>query len=122
MENNMLSNAQAVIKVFLAAPGGRGKPFCGPGMINLLEAINETGNVRKACENMGMSYSKGWKLLNNLEKWLSYPVTERRQGGRGGGEARLTEEGIVFLKKYRVFETDCRKAALDLFNKHYTGK
>ncbi|MDR0409468.1 MAG: LysR family transcriptional regulator [Spirochaetaceae bacterium] len=91
-------------------------------MINLLEAINETGNVRKACENMGMSYSKGWKLLNNLEKWLSYPVTERRQGGRGGGEARLTEEGIVFLKKYRVFETDCRKTALDLFNKHYAGK
>ncbi|MDR2658968.1 MAG: LysR family transcriptional regulator [Spirochaetaceae bacterium] len=113
---------EPVVKVFLASPGGRGKPFCGPGMINLLEAIQKTGNVRRACEDMELSYSKGWKLLNSLEAWLMYPVAERRQGGKGGGEARLTEKGADFLKKHRAFETECREAVRVLFDKYYANE
>ncbi|MDR1362692.1 MAG: LysR family transcriptional regulator [Spirochaetaceae bacterium] len=118
----MLDDVKPVVKIFLASPGGRGKPFCGPGMVNLLEAINETGNVRRACESMQISYSKGWKLLNSLEAWLMYPVTERRQGGRGGGEAHLNEMGADFLKKHRAFEADCRQAVRVLFDKYYVNE
>jgi molybdate transport system regulatory protein len=113
------SNIKPALKVFLVSPGGRGKPFCGPGMIRLLEAIHETGNVRQACENMQMSYSKGWKLLNSLEVCLTYPVTKRQQGGSGGGKARLTEAGINFLNKYRAFEADCQESVQKLFTNYY---
>ncbi|MDR2803613.1 MAG: LysR family transcriptional regulator [Treponema sp.] len=118
----MLYDVKPVVKVFLAAPGGHGKPFCGPGMINLLEAIHNTGNVRQACETMQMSYSKGWKLLKALENWLTYPITSRRQGGKGGGEAHLTEEGVAFLKKHRAFEAECQNAVAEIFNKYYDGR
>jgi molybdate transport system regulatory protein len=115
----MNKNTTPVAKVFLANPGGRGEPFCGPGMVKLLEYINETGNVRQACGNMQMSYSKGWKLLKGLEVWLEYPVTKRQQGGKGGGEAHLTEEGIAFLQKHRAFESECQEAVQKLFEKYY---
>ncbi|MDR1149987.1 MAG: LysR family transcriptional regulator [Spirochaetaceae bacterium] len=118
----MLKDVSPVVKVFLASPGGRGKPFCGPGMINLLEAINETGNMRRAVESMQLSYSKGWKLLNSLEAWLMYPVTERQQGGSGGGKANLTEDGVAFLKKHRAFEADCEKAVRDIYDKYYSNE
>ncbi|GMO29491.1 MAG: hypothetical protein Ta2F_04900 [Termitinemataceae bacterium] len=110
-----------VVKIFLAAEGGRGSPFCGPGMVKLLEYIHETGNVRSACETMGMSYSKGWKLLRALETYLEYPVTVRQQGGKGGGEAHLTKQGESFLKRYKAFETESRETILKLFGKHYGG-
>jgi molybdate transport system regulatory protein len=122
MELCMLKDVSPVVKVFLASPGGRGKPFCGPGMINLLEAINETGNMRRAVESMQLSYSKGWKLLNSLEAWLMYPVTERQQGGSGGGKANLTEDGVAFLKKHRAFEADCEKAVRDIYDKYYSNE
>ncbi|MDR0382469.1 MAG: LysR family transcriptional regulator [Spirochaetaceae bacterium] len=117
----MVNDIKPVLKIFFASPGGHGKPFCGPGMIKLIEAIQETGNVRKACEDIQMSYSKGWKLLNLLETCLMYPVTERQQGGKGGGNARLTEAGIAFLKKYRAFEAECQEAVEKLFDSYYAN-
>ncbi|GMO20709.1 MAG: LysR family transcriptional regulator [Spirochaetaceae bacterium] len=115
----MTENIKPVTKVFLASPGGHGEPFLGPGMIKLLVQINETNNVRKACENMGLSYSKGWKLLARLENCIDFQVVSRRQGGAGGGDTRLTEEGAEFLKKHLQFESECEKAVLDLFRKYY---
>ncbi|GMO46627.1 MAG: LysR family transcriptional regulator [Termitinemataceae bacterium] len=115
----MKTKAVPVVKVFLAYPGGRGEPFCGPGMVKLLQKIEETGNVRQACENMKMSYSKGWKLLKALETYLEYPAVKRRQGGKDGGAANLTEAGAAFLKKQTSFESDCEYAIKKIFEKYY---
>jgi molybdate transport system regulatory protein len=115
----MNKDAEPVVKIFFASPGGHGEPFCGPGMIKLLEQINETGNVRRACEQMNMSYSKGWKLLSKLEVWLGYPVSVRQQGGKGGGEAHLTQEGIDFLEKYNAFTAECEASVKNIFNRTY---
>jgi molybdate transport system regulatory protein len=105
-------------KIFLMA-SGEDKIFCGPGMIKLLFAIEQNGSVRRACEGMNMSYSKGWKLLRGLEAWLGSPVAVRHQGGRGGGEAYLTNEGRKFLKKHRAFEQACQQAVEEVFDRYY---
>ncbi|GMO45762.1 MAG: hypothetical protein Ta2B_26900 [Termitinemataceae bacterium] len=115
----MKNKINPVLKIFLAMPGGRGEPFCGPGMISLLEHIAETSNVRMACEKMDMSYSKGWKLLKALESYMECPATLRRQGGNGGGDSHLTEEGAKFLKRYRDFESECNRSMNKIFTKHY---
>jgi molybdate transport repressor ModE-like protein len=115
----MKEDVKPVTKIFLASPGGHGMPFCGPGMIRLLEEIHQTGSVRQACVNMEMSYSKGWKLLKVLETWLEYPVTVRQQGGKGGGEAHLTDSGVAFLERHRAFEGECQAAVRELFGKYY---
>ena len=92
---------------------------CGPGMCRLLEAILQTGTVSKACAQMNMSYSKGWKLLRKLEAWLGTEAAVRHQGGRGGGEAFLTQAGLDFLKKHTAFEKECQCAVNDVFKKYY---
>jgi molybdate transport system regulatory protein len=110
---------RAVTKVFLSLPGGHGEPFCGPGMIKLLRGIKDTGNVRKSCELMGMSYSKGWKLLRLMEECLKSVLVFRQQGGKGGGEAHLTDEGEAFLKNFLAFDDAATKAVDKLFEKHF---
>ncbi|MDR2521750.1 MAG: LysR family transcriptional regulator [Spirochaetaceae bacterium] len=114
-------NAQfkPVTKVFLAVPGGCGKPFYGPGMLRLLDAIDKEGTVLKACKTMGLSYSKGWKLLKMAEQCAGFPVIARRQGGKGGGCARLTDEGKAFIEKYRQFEAESRANVEGVFNKYW---
>ena len=42
--------------------------FFGPGPYRLLKITDETGSVREACNEMGLSYSKAWKILNRMEE------------------------------------------------------
>ena len=63
----------------------RKRIFFGPGPAELLMQIKRTDSVRMACEQMGISYSKGWKMINTMEEELGYKVTKRQQGGRNGG-------------------------------------
>jgi molybdate transport system regulatory protein len=115
----MAHDYKAITKIFLARPGGHGEPFCGPGMVQLIQFIKDTGNVRKACEDMAMSYSKGWKLLDAIENCLGYAVVSRRQGGKGGGETHLTDEGEVFLRTFLEFEKAAGEAVDGLFQKYF---
>ena len=108
-----------VAKVFLAVPGGDGQPFCGPGMLQLLDAIAEEGNVLKACKTIGLSYSKGWKLLRTVEQCAGFPVIARRQGGKGGVCARLTDDGKAFLETYRQFASESRASIEGVFRKYW---
>ena len=43
----------------------RERIFFGPGPAELLMQIRRTDSVRMACEQMGISYSKGWKMIKH---------------------------------------------------------
>jgi molybdate transport system regulatory protein len=119
--SSMLQKIKPAVKVSLVTEGERGLPFCGPGMVRLLEAIKKTGSVREAVELMGISYSKGWKLLSRLEDYLQIPVVDRQQGGKGGGKSALTTEGVLFMEKYTAFIADCNEEVQKVFDKYYGG-
>jgi molybdate transport repressor ModE-like protein len=93
--------------------------FCDPLMVKLLESLGETGNAHKSCTALGISYSLCWKLLAKLEKWAGYPMTRRRQGGRGGGRTDLTPKGKAFLKKHNAFMLECRAAVQKKYKKYW---
>ena len=63
----------------------RNEKAFGPGIARLLELVEEYESLNKAASIMGMAYSKVWKILNNSEKALGFPLIERRIGGVGGG-------------------------------------
>jgi molybdate transport system regulatory protein len=109
------------VKVLLVTDGERGLPFCGPGMVRLLEMIGKTGSVREAVDAMGISYSKGWKLLSRLEEYLQISVVDRQQGGKGGGKSALTPEGMQFLEKHTAFIADCKEEVKKIFDRYYGG-
>lgn len=67
----------------------------GPGLVILMEHILVTESMKDACGEMGMSYSKGWKIINRAEKELGYELLERRHGGKSGGKCTVTEKRKV---------------------------
>ena len=74
--------------------------FYGPGVHDLLSGIREHGSVKEACAAMGLSYSKGRRIIKHAEAVLGYPLVIRRQGGAAGGSANLTPQADDFMARY----------------------
>ena len=87
----------------------------GPGIAELLERVESAGSLRKATMDMGMAYSKAWKILKTAEENLGFPLLHSVTGGKGGGGAALTEEGRSFLARYRGFEQCVKDYAAEAF-------
>jgi molybdate transport system regulatory protein len=83
----------------------------GPGRVDLLEFIGQTGSLRAAAERMGVSYMRAWTLVKDTNRWFSKPVVEAVRGGKTGGGARLTEAGQEAVARYRAMERHSEAAA-----------
>ncbi|PZN93554.1 MAG: LysR family transcriptional regulator [Hyphomicrobiales bacterium] len=88
-------------------PGSR----LGPGKIDLLEAISETGSISGAGRAMKMSYRRAWLLVDNLNRMFRQPLVEAAPGGAKGGGAHLTAMGREVVAHYRAMESKALKAA-----------
>ncbi len=78
-----------------------GERFFGPGVCELLELINETGSIQDACLRMNLSYSKGSRMIKDIDRQLGFPAVQRWTGGNGGGGSVLTEKGRLLVRNYR---------------------
>ena len=81
----------------------------------LLALIEETGSVRSACTRLQISYSAGWNSLRNLENQMHKSIVNRSQGGSGGGNSRLTEDGKDLLRRFTQYEAWIREEAAEQF-------
>jgi molybdate transport system regulatory protein len=86
----------------------------GPGNIALLEAIRATGSIAAARRQLGMSYSRAWLLIAEIQ-----PPTAQACGycsglrGQRGGSAVLPPTGERVIKLYRNIEVPIRVAMLE---------
>ena len=85
----------------------------GPGKIDLLAAIGETGSITAAGRRLGMSYRRAWLLVSALNRMFDAPVVETVAGGAHGGGAKLTDLGADLVAAYRGLEEGARNLALD---------
>ncbi len=85
--------------------------FFGPGPYRLLQIIDRTGSVREACNEMGLSYSKAWKILNRMEAELGCAMVIRSRGGMTGGHTVLTEFGTRYMELYEEFNDSVQEFA-----------
>lgn len=95
-------------KLYLVDQGGN--KFMGIGVLWLLENVQEHGSLRAACKAMGISYSKAFGMVSELEKNLGTAVLERRHGGAGREGAVLTKFGQDFVKEYDAFQKEAKQA------------
>lgn len=95
------------------------EPVFGPGLITLIGYIGESGSMKEACGKMGMSYSKGWKIVNRAEKELGYELITRRHGGNQGGKCELTERGYSLIERYCRMEERVKKATQEAFGEQF---
>lgn len=84
-----------------------------------LELIQTTGSMLNACQCMHMSYSKGWRMINEMERQLGYPVLFRSQGGSNGGGSSLTAEGERILCSYRTMQHEITEYIQKIFRQHF---
>jgi len=84
-------------KVWLEA---QGRPFLGPGRLELLQYIDKQGSISRAARLLKMTYRKAWGQIKAMEEQLDLPLVEKQAGGAGGGGARLTPEARELLSKY----------------------
>ena len=99
------------LKVKLYIQNGSEK-FMGIGVLWVLQKTHELGSLRAAANDLGISYSKVYRMIVNLEKNLGAKVIDRKKGGADRSGATLTEFGIRFAEMYDGFQREC-KAMLD---------
>jgi len=88
----------------------------GPGRIDLLELIGETGSLRAAAKQMGISYMRAWQLVKYTNRCFREPIVEIIRGGSKGGGAILTRPGREVLSLYRKMENQCIRTTKGSWN------
>jgi molybdate transport system regulatory protein len=83
----------------------------GPGKIDLLEAIRDSGSISQAARDLGMSYRRAWLLIDSVKMAFREPVTTAITGGKGGGGVTLTKFGEGLVESYRALERDIAELA-----------
>jgi molybdate transport system regulatory protein len=89
----------------------------GMGRAQLLDKIEECGSLRKAAEEMCMSYRAAWGKIKKTEEILGFKLIEKERGNKTG--YRLTEAARTLKKSYRdwyqAVETEALQKARELF-------
>jgi molybdate transport system regulatory protein len=83
----------------------------GPGKVDLLEAIEQSGSITAAAKALGMSYRRAWLLVDTMNRCFKRPVVETEAGGRRGGGTRLTPLGAEVVRRYRASVREAESAA-----------
>ncbi|MFP4075945.1 MAG: TOBE domain-containing protein [Halochromatium sp.] len=83
--------------------------FLGEARIGLLERIGERGSITQAAKAAGISYKAAWDAVDAMNNLAPTPVVATATGGRGGGGARLTDEGRRLIQAYRTISAEYRQ-------------
>ena len=85
-----------------------GERFFGEGPCRLLHLIEETGSLRSAAAQMGLSYSKALRLVQHAEKELGFALTCKtiRQ----------------FLERYEAYRDACVQTSRELYSAFFSGQ
>lgn len=81
----------------------------GPGKVQLLRAIEQTGSISAAARQLEMSYRRAWLLVEAMNRDFREPLVTRHIGGAAGGGANVTPFGHTVLETYARLETDLRE-------------
>ncbi|MDB5011048.1 MAG: molybdenum-binding protein, partial [Mucilaginibacter sp.] len=70
------------------------------GRVELLERIKASGSIRQAAMQMKMSYKQAWDMINYMNENFGFPLVISHRGGKGGGNAIVTAEGLKVIEQY----------------------
>ena len=91
----------------------------GPGIVQLLELIQETSSLRSAAASIHIAYSKAWRIIKTAEKELGVKLLNSVVGGVDGGGMTLTNEALDILKRYKAFSAEAKSAINGIFKKNF---
>ncbi len=101
-----MENINLKLKIYLE--DSRDK-FMGIGVLWLLRKMEQNMSLRAAANDLGISYSKAFRMVENLESALGMKVLDRKKGGSSRGGASLTDFGREFIVLYDDFQRECKE-------------
>jgi len=108
MKYNIKNNDEISLRINLGT-----RPVFGHGKAKLLDAISLHGSISAAARNIGMSYRRAWLLTDAMNQDFLLPLVVSSLGGKGGGGAKLTDEGIKVLKLFRNMENKAQRSLVN---------
>lgn len=112
-----LSRDETALKLKIYLVDGAGEKYMGAGVLWLLEGVRLHGSIRKAAEEMHLSYTKAHTMLKKLEDAVGQPILQRRRGGDSRDGASLTEFGASFIQAYDRFQKELKQEAEEGFQR-----
>lgn len=97
------SNSHHLVRPRIYIGTGNGIAI-GPGKIDLLRAIAQTGSIAAAARTLKMPYKRAWLLIDSLNQGFCRPVVSTASGGKEGGGTFLTPLGVNLLERYTALE------------------
>jgi molybdate transport system regulatory protein len=88
---------------------GDGTRFWGPGPVELLQRIEETGSINQAAKKMNMSYKKAWEIVNRLNGMSNSPLVITATGGEKGGGSSISDEARQMIALHQSLRERFRK-------------
>ena len=78
----------------------------GADRVALLEAIRDHGSITLAARAMGLSYKGAWDAIQVLNNLFEHPLVSAHPGGRGGGTALVTDQGLAVIRAFHLVEAE----------------
>ncbi|MEW5772434.1 MAG: LysR family transcriptional regulator [Thermodesulfobacteriota bacterium] len=107
---------QPVVRLNVWLEDGDGMLF-GHGRALLLRKIEEHGSLRKAAEDLKMSYRAAWGKLRKSEELLGFALVRKLGGNKSG--LRLSGRGKTLMDNYflwyETLERQAQEMAGELF-------
>lgn len=79
----------------------------GRGVAQLCRGVDRTGSLNKAAKEIGMAYSKAWRIIKHTEEAFSMQLLDRN----GAHGSALTNEGKALLDAYEQLEREVERFA-----------
>jgi molybdate transport system regulatory protein len=78
----------------------------GKERVRLLEAVGREGSISAAARATGVSYKAAWDAITAMNNLVGQPLVAAQTGGRQGGGAVLTEEGLRVVETFHRLESE----------------
>ena len=91
----------------------------GPGVEQLLKAVEKHRSLRAAAASMSMAYSKAWGIIRAAEQGFGCKLLHSTIGGSGGGGAELTDEARQMIAAYDAYCEKLRAYGAALFEETF---
>ena len=101
------------VRLSIIENGNRDEGTLGKGVFSLLQGITEFGSLNRAAKNLGMAYSKAWRIVKDTEAALGMQLLDR-DGAHG---STLTEAGDKLLDAYVEIDAKLQEFAEQEFAK-----
>lgn len=102
-------------RIILQTAGDEKSHGFGKGIEILLLGVEKYGSLNRAAKDIGMAYSKAWKIIRLTEQEFDIQLINR-DGAHG---STLTQEGHAFLAHYQEIVEAASRAAQQVFNKYF---